>query len=99
MHTTESERTYSSTEKPAPRLWVNHNSDFSGVAIVGWRLSESADSSLWRIEGAQLLTGDIGGPLVDDRGFLVPAWVVGRAVATAVRYSLLSKLTHLVEQL
>lgn len=86
-----------------PTVWVQHNSDFSGIAYVYWNADDDGDIEQWMIDGPKLLTGSVGEPVYHSGVTLtrvsVPVWVVARAVMTAVRFSLTTKIINLVEQL
>lgn len=98
MHTTEY------PFKGRPRLWIHHNSDFSGDVYVNWQDNKDSPVYVWTVQiGTELLTGDFvysaATYLRDSALTLVPAWVIGRAVTTSVQYALTSKIVKFVENL
>jgi len=97
MHTTHDHMT------KEPKLWLIHNSDFSGEVEVHWTIkgSEKDFSYVWRVPmGEDLLTGNIIGTQIEDNTCApVPAWVIARAVATALHHHLTMKIVSFVEGL
>jgi len=90
-----------------PELWVIHNTDFSGVAYVGWTIkgSDQEFSYEWEVSnGKDLLSGNLVGTQFcrnrdDGKALEVPRWVIGRAVQVAVRHQLTRQMVNFVESL
>lgn len=98
MHTTEYK-----IKGSAARVWVIHNSDFSGETFVGWSVQDDAPKFEWTLtEGRHLLSGNFMGAQLykhDGESQPVPHWVIGRAVAIAVRRYITSKVISHAEQI
>lgn len=99
MHTTE----YRQSGVVA-RVWVIHNSDFSGETFVGWSVQDDAPKFEWTLsEGRLLLSGNFMGTQLyrglDGESQSVPHWVLGRAVAIAVRRYITGKVIAHAEQI
>lgn len=98
MHTTHD---YRNNEKPdSPKLWIIHNSDWSGICYVTWTIKgrEKEFTYTWNVDGDMLLSGVIMGTQVDNTAAPVPIWVIGRAVALAVHTMLIKNIISYMEQ-
>jgi hypothetical protein len=95
--------------KEGPKLWIHHNSDFSGECYVNWEIKAGEGHGLftfeWKVSGEELLTGNFKGTQLFTKNNEskpegeVPHWVMGRAVATALRVHLTRQMVSFVEQL
>lgn len=101
MRTTEYRNQYKNVT--SSRVWVIHNSDFSGKTYVGFSTQDDKPSFEWQLEdGRVLLDGNFLEAQMymhGDESMPVPDWVIGRAVATAVRHHITYKVISHAEQL
>lgn len=90
------------------KMWIIHNSDWSGEASVIWKDEKSGATWEWKVFGHKLTTGFINdykptpdlieGPVHLSR-VTVPYSIIGRAVALAVRTFLTMEIVNYVENL